>query len=97
MSNQAATIMRERKTTRQRRWKDVRGAWFSTPSRVKRPLDAAYAASIRTVALGRHEFGHMYRRMKSSALFRAGGQRCRPTVCATTARRRVSTPMGGER
>lgn len=37
----------------------VRGAWFSTASRVNRPLDAAYAASIRTVALGKHEFGHI--------------------------------------
>ena len=52
----------------------VRGAWFSTASSVNRPRDAAYAASMRTVALGRHEFGHMYRRMKSSALYRGPSQ-----------------------
>ena len=53
------------KETDQRYW---RAAWFSTPSRVKRPCDDVCAAVMRAVALGRQEFGHMYLRIKSSAL-----------------------------
>lgn len=45
-----------------------RAAWFSTPSSVNRPCDDVCAAVMRAVALGRQEFGHMYRRIKSSAL-----------------------------
>lgn len=47
---------------------DLRAAWFSTPSRVKRPCEPLLQAVIRAVALGKHELGHMYLRMKSSAL-----------------------------
>lgn len=36
---------------------------------MNRPCDEVFAAVISAVALGRHEFGHMYLRMKSSALF----------------------------
>jgi len=43
---------------------------------VNRPFDEVFAAAISVVALGRQEFGHMYLRMKSSALFEKGiGQR----------------------
>lgn len=45
-----------------------RAAWFSTFSRVKRPLEEDWTAWTRAVADGRQEFGHMYLRMKSCAL-----------------------------
>lgn len=37
---------------------------------VRFPLDPESAAWTNAVALGKHEFGHMYFRMKSSALQR---------------------------
>lgn len=39
--------------------KDSRDAWFSTPSRVKRPWEEVWAAVINAVALGRLVFGHI--------------------------------------
>lgn len=46
----------------------VRAEWFSTLSSVNLLCDPSRAAVIKAVAEGRHEFGHMYFLMKSSAL-----------------------------
>ena len=51
-----------------RGYDNVRAAWFSTVSTVKRPREPALAAEISAVAEGRQEFGHMYFRMKSCGL-----------------------------
>lgn len=52
---------------------------------MNRPWDAEFAAVIRAVAEGSDEFGHMYRRMKSSAL-----KIKRPRVSNITTRAEVS-------
>lgn len=52
----------------ERRYAHSRAEWFSTVCSFRQPRVALQTASTSTDALGRAELGHMYRRMKSSAL-----------------------------